>query len=154
LTHSAAQEDAAETIPFGPIAGIDITAPDLFHLAPVTTLKFRSLPRSRHNLKRATDAALASYVATISDSPHLKQYPTVCFAFAYLASHYGLDLVSEARVNQVMAYIAAKPSRLLGRTGELDPPVKQRRSTRFRTSIRPNHSGSQRLRTSKKRSAT
>ena len=113
-----AQLDAAEAIPFGPIVGADIAVQDLFHLAPATALKFRGLPFTRRNLKRATDAALSSHVATISQSPELASFPTVCFAFAYLASHYGLGLVSEEQVNSVMNEITENPEQLLAPTSK------------------------------------
>ena len=103
-------------MPFGTLVGVDITADDLFHLAPIVALKFRGLPGTRRNLKRATDAALCSYVATTSDSPELRRFPTICFAFAYLASHFGLDLVSEKQVNEVMDHIAENPEELLAPT--------------------------------------
>ncbi|HEV8578193.1 MAG TPA: hypothetical protein VGX68_03840 [Thermoanaerobaculia bacterium] len=109
----AAQEDAAEAIPFGPLAGVEIEPEDLFHLAPNVALKFRGLAPSRRNIARATDAALASYVATTSQSPDLVRFPTICFAFAYLASHYGLGLMSEPQVDEIMAYITDNPEALL-----------------------------------------
>lgn len=109
----AAQLDAAGAIPFGPFVGVELGVGHLFHLAPVTALKFRGLAFTRRNLKRATDAALSSYVATTSESPELARFPTVCFAFAYLASHYGLDLLSGAQVNRVMDHIADDPAALL-----------------------------------------
>ena len=112
----AAQLDAAEAIPFGPMVGADIPVHDLFHLAPVTALKFRRLPMTRRNLKRAMDAAMVSHVATVTNSPQLTSFPTVCFAFAYLASHYGLNLITEEQANLVMTEIAENPEQLLAPT--------------------------------------
>jgi len=109
----AAQEDAAAAMPFGPLAGVDIKPEDLFHLAPVVALKFRGLARSKRNLARATDAALASYVAATSESPELERFPTLSFAFAYLASHYGLELLTEDQADRIMAYITENPGALL-----------------------------------------
>jgi hypothetical protein len=117
-----AQRDAAEAMPFGALAGVDIEVGDLFHLAPVTALKARGLPRNKRNLKRATDAALVSYVATTSNSPELKAYPTFSFAFAYLASHFGLGLLSESEVAEIMDRFVEEPSLLLK-----EPHVPQRR---------------------------
>lgn len=63
----AAYRDAQETIPFGLLIGQPICAEDLFHLGPVICLKFRGIKNSKSNLKRATDAALSSYVAAQGD---------------------------------------------------------------------------------------
>lgn len=109
----SAWEDAAEAIPFGPLAGVDIKPEDLFHLAPDVVLKFRGLARSKRNLARATDAALASYVATTSESPELGRSPSLSFAFAYLASHYGLGVLTEDQADQIMTYITENPEALL-----------------------------------------
>jgi hypothetical protein len=116
----AAQEDAAEAIAFGPLAGAEIKPEELFHLAPNVALKFRGLAPSKRNLKRATDAALASYVATTSHSPELKEFPTISFAFAYLASHFGLELLSAAQVDEIMGYITENPEALLVPTLETE----------------------------------
>lgn len=57
-----AYTDAAETIPFGPAAGVEITYRELFHLAPIVCIKFRGIERTTKNLKIVTEAALRSYV--------------------------------------------------------------------------------------------
>ena len=49
-----AYTDAAETIPFGPAAGVEITYRELFHLAPIVCIKFRGIERTKKNLKIAT----------------------------------------------------------------------------------------------------
>ena len=61
---AAAYLDAAETIPLGPVLDLDLEEGDLFHLAPAVCLKFRKIKASKGAIKRATDAALTSYVAT------------------------------------------------------------------------------------------
>ncbi len=109
----AALEDAAEAIPFGPLVGVEIKPEDLFHLAPVVTLKFRGLPRSKRNVKAATDAALASYVAAISETPELASFSSIGFAFAFLASHFGLDLLTGTQADEIMGYITDHPEALL-----------------------------------------
>jgi len=100
-----AYRDAEEAIPFGPITGQLIEEKDLFHLAPAVCLKFRGIKSTKRNLKKATDGALSSYVASkdlvgpILDDSH------VSFAFCYLASHFALDLVDEMEINDIMEYI-------------------------------------------------
>src|SRR5262245_22089151 len=42
-----ALRDAAEAIPFGPLVGASFGADELFHLGPVTALKFRGMRRSK-----------------------------------------------------------------------------------------------------------
>jgi hypothetical protein len=104
----AAYRDAREAVPFGPLVGQPFGQAELFHLAPAVTLKFRGLPRSNRRLGRATEAALASYVANRADSPGVFKNPHLSFAFCYLASHYGLGLVSASIVDDLMEYIAAR----------------------------------------------
>ena len=66
---AAAYLDAEEAIPFGPLAGVAITKKDLFHLAPSVCLKFRGMEQSKKNIKKVTEAALSSYVATLDTAP-------------------------------------------------------------------------------------
>ena len=63
----AAYADAREAIPFGPVAGHPFGEQELFQLAPAVALKFRNLPSRGTTLKRATEAALSSYVANLDD---------------------------------------------------------------------------------------
>ena len=78
-----AYKDAEEAIPFGPAAGVDITKSELFHVAPSVCIKFRGLSRSKKNIKKATEAALSSYVAPeeladgITKSPYLSLHSAV-----------------------------------------------------------------------------
>jgi hypothetical protein len=97
--------DARETIPFGPLVGQDIKPEDLFHLAPLACLKFRGLGRSETLRKKATEAALTSYVANQENLPDVFVVPQLAFAFAYLASHFGLDLLYAEAVNPLMEYV-------------------------------------------------
>ncbi|MGZ5162758.1 MAG: hypothetical protein ACXWIT_19770 [Burkholderiales bacterium] len=60
-----AYADARDAIPFGPAAGRPFGKQELFHLAPAVALKFRNLPCRGATLKRATDAALSSYVTNL-----------------------------------------------------------------------------------------
>jgi hypothetical protein len=64
-------------------------------------------------LKRATDAALASYVANRDTHKSELDNPAVAFAFCYLASHYGLGLLRGAAVERIMAYVGRHRRALL-----------------------------------------
>jgi hypothetical protein len=111
--------DAAGTIPFGSLVGATLRDSALFHLAPLEALKFRGLPRSARTLKTATDAALSSYVANETTHRRTLRDPRLAFAFCYLASHYGLGLITEDRVEGLMAYIELNRNllnRLVGAT--------------------------------------
>lgn len=105
---AAAYQDAREAIPFGPAAGEPFGETELFHLAPTVALKLRGLPRSARKLARATEAALASYIATRDGNPEVFESPHLSFAFCYLASHHGLGLLDEAQTEEVMDYVESK----------------------------------------------
>src|ERR1035441_5724729 len=90
-----ALRDASEAIPFGPLVGEPFGADELFHLGPVTALKFRGMRRSKRIAREITEAALASYVATESEDSGSLRDPRVPFAFTYLTSHFALNLVTE-----------------------------------------------------------
>lgn len=108
-----AYKDAHEAIPFGALVGQVITPDDLFHMAPAVCLKFRGLRLTSKLRKQATEAALSSYVATMDRSPEVLSRPPIAFAFAYLASHFGLDLLDGEAVNELMEYIEQHQERLL-----------------------------------------
>jgi hypothetical protein len=101
---SAAYEDAQEALPFTPLVGAKAAPSDLFHLAPHVAIKFRGLPESKRRL--AVEAALSTYVASEGSAPLTD--PRLAFALCYLASHFGLDLVSEETVNKVMDDLMAR----------------------------------------------
>jgi len=113
-----AYHDAAEAIPFSSMVDQDMTETDLFHLGPAVCLKFRGLEQSAANLKRATDAALSSYVATSEIQGSLLSRPHVAFAFCYIVSHFGLDLIDEATATEVLDHIAEREDVLARRTHE------------------------------------
>ena len=102
---ATAYRDAYEAIPFGVLVGQRISEKDLFHMTPEICLKFRGIERTKANVKQATEAMLSSYVATedqtkeIFDNPHLK------FAFGYLVSHYGMGILKESEVTELMEYL-------------------------------------------------
>jgi hypothetical protein len=98
-----AYEDARKALPFMPLTGLLPRARKLFHLAPHVAIKFRALPESRR--EAAVEAALCTYVA--SEANGLLDDPRLAFALCYLASHFGLNLVSQSTVEQVMDQLAA-----------------------------------------------
>jgi hypothetical protein len=94
--------DAYDAISFGTFVGHSITETELFQMAPQVCLKFRGIRQSRANVKKATEAMLSSYVATQDHDDHIFQNAHIAFSFAYLASHYGMGLLSEAQVAEIM----------------------------------------------------
>lgn len=121
---AAAYQDAREAIPFGPLVGQPFSEAELFHLAPVVTLKFRGLRRSGRALGRATEAALTSYVANHDAHQAELSNAHLSFAFCYLASHYGLGLLTAFEAEDLMAHIERNSNSLA-------------RLVNRRTSIRP-----------------
>ena len=113
---SRALRDASEAIPFGPLAGASFGTDELFHLGPVTALKFRGMRRTKRIAREITEASLASYVATASEGTGSLTDPRVAFAFTYLTSHFGLNLLTEQQVAGLMDYIESHPEALRGST--------------------------------------
>lgn len=101
----AAYLDAVEAIPFGPAAGAALTKRDLFHLAPAVCIKFRGLERSNKNIKKVTESALSSYVATLDTAPDAMADPQMAFAFCYMASHFGMGLVTDEEATGILEYV-------------------------------------------------
>ena len=75
-------------------------------------LKVRGLGRSARLVDRSTDAALTSLVANQRRHRKTLKNPHVAFAFCYLASHWGLDLLTEGRVDGLMTHIEANRTAL------------------------------------------
>jgi hypothetical protein len=101
-----AYKDARETLPFMPLVGVLPSENKLFHLAPRVAVKFRGLPPSR--IDAATEAALSSYVTSQELAGSAFDDPYLAFAFCYLASHFGLSLISEECIEEVMAFLENK----------------------------------------------
>lgn len=95
--------DAYETLPFMLFAGVEPGEKELFHLAPRIAVKFRGLPRSQEDT--AVEAALSSYVASKEQAGEALADPHLAFAFCYLAGHFGLGLLSQQAVNEVMDFL-------------------------------------------------
>jgi hypothetical protein len=100
-----AYQDAYETLSVGKLTGTKITKEDLFQLSPAVCLKFRGIEKSEENLKKATDAALSSYVATKENIGDLFDIPQMSFAFCYLASHFGLGLIDGTTLSEIMEFV-------------------------------------------------
>ena len=97
--------DAYEAKPFGVFVGQKITDKDLFHMTPSICLKFRGIERTKANVDRATEAMFTSYAATESQNEGIFADPHLAFSFGYLASHYGMGLVTEDEVREIMVYL-------------------------------------------------
>lgn len=110
---SAAYADAREAIPFGDLLGTPFDEGDLFHLAPMVALKFRGLPRTQAKIRRVTEAALASYVANRGEHEATLNDPRLSFAFCYLASHFGLGLLSVPDLEAIMQHVEENEAELV-----------------------------------------
>ena len=97
--------DAYEAIPFGTFVDQSITESELFHMAPHICLKLRGIKPTPSRIKKASDAMLTSYFATKEQDENIFDNPHVAFSFAYLASHFGMNLISEKQVAEIMDYI-------------------------------------------------
>lgn len=96
-------EDAREALPFMLAVGVLPRKGQLFHLAPYVAIKFRELPEARH--EAAVQAVLMSIVASQEHGESALADPFLAFAFSYLASHFRLDLGSQATVEHVMEFL-------------------------------------------------
>ncbi len=99
--------DAAEAAPFGPLVGTEITAANLFHLAPVVCLKFRGKRLKGREADRVTKVALANYV--VNSDPEgidhgLEQRPLLAFTLCYVDAHLAIDLVDEKKAEAILTY--------------------------------------------------
>jgi hypothetical protein len=102
-----AMADASEAAPFGHLVGTEITAANLFHLAPLVCLKFRGRKLKGREAERVTKVALANYV--VNSDPEginhgLEQRPIMAFTLCYVAAHLALGLLSEKQAEAVLIY--------------------------------------------------
>lgn len=104
--------DAYEAMPFGLLTGQIITEKELFHTTPHICLKFRGIKKTKENVNRATEAMLSSYVATEDQTDGIFSNPHITFLFGYLASHFGMGLLSENEVSEIMEYIEEHQEKL------------------------------------------
>jgi hypothetical protein len=105
--------DAYETIPFGVFTGEPIKEEELFHVAPQICLKLRGIEMTPENLGRANEAMLASYTVTKEQVEGVFDNPLLVFAFAYLASHFGMKLLAEDKVSEIMEFLEMRPIKLI-----------------------------------------
>ena len=113
--------DAYETLPFGKFVGNKIKPSDLFHLGPALCLKFRGIKNTKENLHKCTEAALTSYVVTKEIVGDLFDIPQMSFAFSYIASHYGLDLMSDNQCTTLLDYMEKNLERLVDLSKKKQP---------------------------------
>ena len=112
-----AYQDAYETLSVGMLTGTKISQEDLYQLSPAVCLKFRGIEKSEENLKKATDAALSSYVATKENIGDLFDIPQMSFAFCYLASHFSLSLIERTTLSEIMEFVESRLGDLIDMTG-------------------------------------
>jgi hypothetical protein len=113
---SRAYNDAFETIPFMPLTGTSITTKEIFHFGPAICLKFRGIKATENNMEAADEAALSSYVATEENVDNLFEIPQMAFAFSYLASHFGLDILTDTQVSEIMGFLENNKNKLISIT--------------------------------------
>ena len=99
--------DAKKTRPFGWLFLHRITDANLFHLAPLTCLKFRGRKSKGAEAKRVIETALANYA--VNSDPDgidhdLKSNPMLAFALCYIAAHLALDLLNEQEAEAILNY--------------------------------------------------
>jgi len=102
---AAAYRDAREALPSAELLGESATEKDLWEIAPHVCLKFRGARVSKANVKCVTEAAMSSFVATEEIMGDLTEVPQMAFAFAYVASHFGLDLLTEDQCFGILEYV-------------------------------------------------
>jgi len=112
-----AYADARDSIPFCRLVDPTFGESELFHLAASIAVKFRGLRSDEKTLEQATEAALITYVANIAEQKETLTDPRLAFALCYLASHYGLELVGTATIEDVMA-LAVQHRELIAPSGE------------------------------------
>lgn len=99
--------DASEAAPFAPLVGTEITAHNLFHLAPMVCLKFRGRKLKGREADRVIKVSLANYVANSDpEGVHhaLEQRPLMAFTLCYVAAHLALELVDEKKAEAILTY--------------------------------------------------
>ena len=102
--------DAREAIPFAELIdhGQKMGEENIFHFASAVSLKFRGIRRTNDLLEKATEAALSSYVATQDKDEGMLKSPHIAFAFCYVASHFGLGLITHERGTSILSFLESK----------------------------------------------
>ena len=109
---SRAYREALDTIPFGDFVGETISEDKLFHLSPHITIKYRCIKRNKTNIKIATEAALSTYVANQDRDDLPIDDPLIIFSVCYLASHYGLGLLSSEEADRILLQVEKRRDEL------------------------------------------
>lgn len=102
---ATAYRDALDTLPFSQALGDAFKEDDLFTLAPNIALKYRGLDKNKRVVKKAVEMALSSYVATKEENEGAEMPAHLSFAFCYLASHVGMNLLKEKEVQKLITHI-------------------------------------------------
>ena len=105
--------DAHETKSFGKLIGQSIKEKNLYQLAPALCLKFRGIKKTENIYRKATEAALRSYVASEDTGGDIFRIPQLSFAFCHLANHFGLDILAENRVAEIMDFLVDNRTELI-----------------------------------------
>ncbi len=63
-------------------------------------------------MDKATEAMLSSYVATEDQTKDIFTNLHLVFAFAYLACHYGMGLLTEDKVSEIYGILGRAPKRI------------------------------------------
>ena len=116
--------DAFEALPFMPLVGMASDESVLFHLAPRVAIKFRRL--SDQQIEVATEAALCSYIASKDQAEGSLDDPHLAFSFCYLAAQFGLEIVSEQTISEVMEFIEENSSILAQAINQRTRKMKKR----------------------------
>lgn len=105
--------DAAEALPVLAMLGDSTTSGKLYTIAPNVCAKFRGLPSSGAKFSSARDTALQSFVASSEVFEEAFECPEVAFAFCYVTSHFGYELLVREDVERIMTYLTDHADRLL-----------------------------------------
>lgn len=97
--------DAAEALPVLAMLGDPASPSALYSIAPNVCAKFRGLPTSGAKFNDARSISLGSYLATLDTHPKLFKRPGIAFAFCYVATHFGYELIAHEDVGRIMGYI-------------------------------------------------
>ena len=111
-----AWHDAHQATPFMMLTGLQVKDEDLFQLAPIVCMKFRGLMGNTALLQKATDAALSSVVASSENATGASS--EMVFAFSYLASHVGANLLDEDAASGILELVEENEDRLKRLIGE------------------------------------
>ena len=105
--------DAAEALPVLAMLGDSTTPAQLYTIAPNVCAKFRGLPSSGARFNGARDTALQSFVESSEIFSEVFECPEVAFAFCYVTSHFGYELLVREDVERIMTYLTDHMVQLL-----------------------------------------